>query len=167
MKNILGLDLGTNSIGWALVKTDDNGIYQQDINLGSRIIPMGQDVLDNFNGGKPIESAAATRTRYRGMRRLNERRSLRRERLLRVLHILGFLPPHYDNAIGWDRNNVKTFGKFISPEAEPKLAWKKNEQGKYEFLFMQSFEEMLKEFREKQPELIANNKKIPYDWTLY
>ena len=167
MKNILGLDLGTNSIGWALVKTDDNGIYQQDIKLGSRIIPMGQDVLDNFNGGKPIESAAATRTRYRGMRRLNERRSLRRERLLRVLHILGFLPPHYDNAIGWDRNNGKTFGKFKSPEAEPKLAWKKNEQGKYEFLFMQSFEEMLKEFREKQPELIANNKKIPYDWTLY
>lgn len=119
MKNILGLDLGTNSIGWALVKTDDNGIYQQDIKLGSRIIPMGQDVLDNFNGGKPIESAAATRTRYRGMRRLNERRSLRRERLLRVLHILGFLPPHYDNAIGWDRNNGKTFGKFKSPEAEP------------------------------------------------
>lgn len=25
MKNILGLDLGTNSVGWALISVDENG----------------------------------------------------------------------------------------------------------------------------------------------
>ena len=45
MKTILGLDLGTNSIGWAKVIVDDNENYLRDIQLGSRIIPMSQDVL--------------------------------------------------------------------------------------------------------------------------
>lgn len=48
MKTILGLDLGTNSIGWAKVSLDDNWNYLHDIKLGCRIIPMSQDVLENF-----------------------------------------------------------------------------------------------------------------------
>ena len=44
MKNILGLDLGTNSIGWAVVNgsVNDNG-SEQLVKIqasGSRIIPM-------------------------------------------------------------------------------------------------------------------------------
>ncbi len=31
MKTILGLDLGTNSIGWAKVCVDDNGNYTREI----------------------------------------------------------------------------------------------------------------------------------------
>lgn len=49
MKTILGLDLGTNSIGWAKVCVDDNGNYTREIKLGSRIIPMSQDTLSNFD----------------------------------------------------------------------------------------------------------------------
>ncbi len=167
MKNILGLDLGTNSIGWALIKTDDDGNYQREIKLGSRIIPMTQDILGAFEGGAPIQTQTASRTQKRGMRRLYERRALRRERLLRVLHILGFLPEHYDHAIGWNPRETKTFGKFIHPEEEPKIAWTRDAQGKPTFIFMESFMQMLAEFQKKQPELVADGKKIPYDWTLY
>ena len=167
MKNILGLDLGTNSIGWALIQKDEEEHCQSKIHLGSRIIPMSQDVLGKFEGGSPIETQTASRTQSRGMRRLLERRLLRRERLFRVLHKLGFLPEHFDEAIGWDRTDTKTLGKFKEANAEPKLAWRKDEQGKMQFLFKSAFAEMLADFREHQPQLLAEGKKVPYDWTLY
>lgn len=167
MKNILGLDLGTNSIGWALLQVDEDGHYQPKINLGSRIIPMTQDVLGKFEGGAPIETQTAARTKSRGMRRLNERRLLRRERLFRVLHILGFLPAHFDRSIGWDRTNGKTYGKFIDQTKEPKIAWVPDGSGQMQFLFKDSFEEMLEDFRQHQPDMVAEGHKVPYDWTLY
>ena len=41
MKKILGLDLGTNSIGWAVVNADDDLNKVTSIEAaGSRIIPM-------------------------------------------------------------------------------------------------------------------------------
>ena len=42
MKKILGLDLGTNSIGWALVEKRENTNEKTDktLGMGSRIIPM-------------------------------------------------------------------------------------------------------------------------------
>lgn len=167
MKNILGLDLGTNSIGWALIQADEQGNYQNRINLGSRIIPMSQDIMSAFDGGKPIETPTASRTQKRGMRRLYERRALRRERLLRVLHTLGFLPLHFDQAIGWNPRDTKTYGKFIDVSAETKLAWKPGEGNKPEFLFKKSFNEMLADFALHQPTLVNGGKKIAYDWTLY
>ncbi len=45
------------------------------------------------------------------------------------------------------------------------MAWRKNETGKYEFLFTDWFNEMLEDFRITHPELVG--KKIPYDWTIY
>ena len=113
MKNILGLDLGTNSIGWALVDKDANKI----LGMGSRIIPMSQDILGNFAKGNSV-SQTAERTRFRGIRRLRERHLLRRERLHRVLHILGFLPEHYENQIDFK----KYLGTF-STDTEPKLVY--------------------------------------------
>ena len=120
MKTILGLDLGTNSIGWAKISIDDNGNYLRDIQLGSRIIPMSQDVLGKFDNGV-TESQTAVRTGFRGLRRIRERSLLRRERLHRVLHVMGFLPPHYDSAIGWNKEEPSTYGKFLNHD-EPKLA---------------------------------------------
>lgn len=165
MKNILGLDLGTNSIGWAKISIDENGNAQPQIKLGSRIIPMSQDVLSKFDSGV-TESQTAARTGFRGTRRLRERCLQRRERLLRVLHTLNFLPEHFDNAIGWNRNNNKTYGKFID-DTEPKIAWKRGEDGKMQFMFMDAFDEMLADFAQYQPALVAEGKKIPLDWTLY
>ncbi|MBR2204308.1 MAG: type II CRISPR RNA-guided endonuclease Cas9 [Prevotella sp.] len=165
MKNILGLDLGTNSIGWALVSYDENSDAKPQIKIGSRIIPMSQDVLGKFDSGV-TESQTAQRTGYRGVRRIRERNLQRRERLFRILHILGFLPEHFDKAIGWDKQNNHTYGKFLD-HSEPKIAWRKNALNRAEFVFMSSFEEMLEDFHTHQPDIVADGKKVPYDWTLY
>ena len=157
MKKVLGLDLGTNSIGWAVVnanQTEDNGLEMRSIEAaGSRIIPMDASVLGDFDKGNSI-SQTAERTGFRGARRLRERCLLRRERLSRVLNVMGMLPPHYAEKL--DKN-----GKIIKGE-EPKLPWK---DGK--FLFLDSYNEMLADFAENQPQLLENGKKIPYDWTIY
>jgi CRISPR-associated endonuclease Csn1 len=156
MKKILGLDLGTNSIGWALVKQDFENKQGEILGLGSRIIPMSQDIIGEFGKGNSV-SQTAERTGYRGVRRLRERHLLRRERLHRVLNVLDFLPSHYANQIDF----VKKLGKFIG-ESEPKLVYDNKE-----FIFKDSFEEMLNEFKENQPLLLGNDNKVPYDWTIY
>jgi len=166
MKKILGLDLGTNSIGWAIVnaevKSRDNGNpYLQPKNIsaaGSRIIPMSADILGEFDKGNSV-SQTADRTSKRGIRRLLERNLQRRERLLRVLKVMGFLPVHYSD-------KINDYGKFTD-YSEPKLAWKKGKDGKPEFIFKDSFNEMLSDFEKHQPQLVANGKKVPYDWTIY
>lgn len=161
MKKILGLDLGTNSIGWALIEHDFDNKKGEIIDLGSRIIPMTQDVLGKFDSGVSI-SQTAERTGYRGVRRLNQRQLLRRERLLRVLNILGFLPKHYSNTIDFDKKK----GQF-KPEQEEKIAYYRNENEKYQFYFIDTFNEMVADFKKTQPQLFENGKLIPYDWTIY
>ncbi|MBX9851364.1 MAG: type II CRISPR RNA-guided endonuclease Cas9 [Cytophagaceae bacterium] len=162
MKKILGLDLGTNSIGWALIEQNLNEKQGKIINAGTRIIPMSQDILGKFDSGQSI-SQTAGRTGFRGIRRLRERHLLRRERLHRILNILGFLPYHYAEQIDFD----KCLGQFI-PETEPKLPYKFNiETNKADFIFKRSFDEMVQDFAKHQPKLVDNNKKVPYDWTIY
>jgi len=154
-KTTLGLDLGTNSIGWALVKSnaEDKSDFGTSIGkilgMGSRIIPMSQDILNNFSAGVS-HSQTANRTAYRGARRLRERHLLRRERLHRVLNILGLLPTNYAKKIDFD----KRLGKFL-PNTEPKLTL--DEEGK--FVFMKSFLEMINDFPE--------GTKVPLEWTIY
>jgi CRISPR-associated endonuclease Csn1 len=166
MKKILGLDLGTNSVGWALIESDFELKNGKILGMGSRIIPMSQDVLGKFDSGVSI-SQTAERTGFRGVRRLRERHLLRRERLHRVLNILGFLPGHYAEQIDFE----KKVGQFI-PEKEPKLAYCLNSENKKpEFLFKKSFEEMIADFAIHQPQILINKKGnpslIPYDWTIY
>ncbi|WP_080902875.1 type II CRISPR RNA-guided endonuclease Cas9 [Parabacteroides sp. Marseille-P3160] len=160
-KHILGLDLGTNSVGWALLEVNENGKPYKIRGMGSRIIPMSQDILGNFENGNSI-SQTAERTDYRGTRRLRERHLLRRERLHRVLNVLGFLPEHYASQIDFE----KRLGQFAS-DTEPKLAWKKLDEGKFEFIFQKSFNEMITDFKNTQPQLLKEGKLIPYDWTIY
>ena len=59
MKKILGLDIGTNSVGWAVVNTNQEGEPSQIEKLGSRIIPMSQDILDKFGQGQTVSSTAS------------------------------------------------------------------------------------------------------------
>ena len=161
IKYILGLDIGSNSIGWALIQLDLLQKTKRIIAAGSRIIPMDHKVLSDFGKGITI-SPTAQRTSYRNARHCRERHLLRRERLHRVLHILGFLPTHYDKQIDFS----KRYGKFVD-NTEPKIAYN---EGK--FLFMDSFQEMLADFKIHQPDLFYTKKngeesKIPYDWTIY
>ena len=172
MKKILGLDLGTNSIGWAVVSAEEadrenETSFLKPIGIdaaGSRIIPMDAAILGDFDKGNSV-SQTKERTSFRGIRRLRERCLLRRERLHRVLKLLDFLPEHF-------AKELNRYGKFTT-DSEPKIAWKKNAEGKFEFVFEGSFLEMIEDFRKNQPELVAkknngkDNKKVPYDWTIY
>ncbi len=59
MKKILGLDLGTNSIGWALVNEAENKNEQSEIiKLGVRVNPLTVDEKTNFEKGKPLSTNA-------------------------------------------------------------------------------------------------------------
>ena len=161
-KHILGLDLGTNSIGWALLtaeNSEDNNDWQLKsiTDAGSRIIPMDAALRGDFEKGNTV-SQTADRTSHRISRRIKERRLLRRERLLRVLNLMGFLPQHF-------AQRVDRYG-HLDTESDCKIAWSADPSGNPQFLFQDSFEEMLQLFRQRQPEWLTNHL-VPYDWTLY
>ena len=162
MKNILGLDLGTNSIGWAVVGSVTDAAEKEILagikGCGSRIIPMDASQLSDFAKGNTVSQTADRRSK-RTARRMNERFILRRERLHRVLNLMGFLPEHY--AASLDR-----YGKFIDAD-DHKIAWRTNSDGRQEFVYRQAFNEMYEEFKSKNPEFLKNGGKIPYDWTIY
>lgn len=78
MTKVLGLDLGTNSIGWALIDTKKANI----LGMGSRIFPMG---VENLGDGEKEMSKNASRTGARGVRRQFFRKRLRKKILLENL----------------------------------------------------------------------------------
>lgn len=89
MKTILGLDLGTNSIGWALIDVENKKI----LGMNSRIIPMGTDKQD-YEKGVGITKNAVRREK-RSARKMNKRYKLRRNKLLYILHELDMLPEQF------------------------------------------------------------------------
>lgn len=85
MKKILGLDLGTTSIGWAFVKEAESSDEKSSIErVGVRVNPLSTDEQTNFEKGKPI-SVNEDRTLKRGARRNLQRFKLRRENLIEIL----------------------------------------------------------------------------------
>jgi CRISPR-associated endonuclease Csn1 len=104
MAKILGLDLGTNSIGWALIDDKLNKI----IGMGSRIFPVG---VDNLGDGEGELSKNASRTGARGTRRQFFRKKLRKKVLLKELASLNMCPLTNQNFDDW-----KTTKKFPSQE---------------------------------------------------
>ncbi len=80
----LGLDLGANSIGWALVDEDQQLI----IASGVRVFPEG---VDNFDTKKEKSKSEGRRV-ARGMRRQIARRARRKRRLREGLVQAGLLP---------------------------------------------------------------------------
>ena len=85
MKKILGLDLGTNSIGWAVVNEAENNDEKSSIvKIGVRVNPLTVDELTNFEKGKSI-TTNADRTLKRSARRNLQRYKDRRASLIEVL----------------------------------------------------------------------------------
>ncbi|MDR2706859.1 MAG: hypothetical protein LBC02_13855, partial [Planctomycetaceae bacterium] len=129
MKKIIGLDLGTNSIGAALITVPENiADFGKEGNiewLGSRVIPMEgfvasktgkaikENPVDSFSKGVGL-SKAATRRMKRGSRRLKQRYILRRTRLIKVLKILGWLPEHFPKNFKEEIRNNENFKFKIS-----------------------------------------------------
>ncbi len=85
MKKILGLDLGTTSIGWALVHEAENkNKTSKIVKLGVRVNPLSTDEITDFEKGNPL-SVNAKRTEARGARRNLQRFKLRRTHLIELL----------------------------------------------------------------------------------
>ncbi len=165
MKKILGLDLGTNSIGAALINVPKNiADFGKEGNiewLGSRIIPMDGFVQSTgkplrqgvtpekaFSSGVGISKAAARRQK-RGSRRLKQRYVLRRTRLIKVFKILGWLPGNFPENFKEEMRNDENFKFKISD-------------------FLPFTQETINEAKEL---LGAENKKgeikLPEDWIVY
>lgn len=85
MNRTLGLDIGTNSIGWCLVE-DGKGI----IGMGSRIFPVGVKE-DSYAKSGTEESRNAARRTARGIRRGYARFKLRRAELEQLLQANGLM----------------------------------------------------------------------------
>ena len=120
MKKILGLDLGTNSIGWALVNEAENVNEKSSIiKLGVRIVnydnfvstQTGKESKEpekDFRSGKGI-SPNAGRTLKRSMRRNLQRYKLRRESLIEILKEHSFIS---DETILSENGNRTTFETY-------------------------------------------------------
>jgi len=102
---VIGLDLGTNSLGWAVVEKYPNENYQL-LNKGVRIFQEG---VKNEKGSEI--SRAAERTTYRSARRLKFRRKIRKVNVLRILKT------EIDGAI----NETISHTKEIYPETKVEL----------------------------------------------
>ena len=88
MKKILGLDLGTTSIGWAVINEAENdGEHAEIIRTGVRVVPLSVDEQTDFEKGNPL-STNAERKQKRGIRRNLDRYQERRD------HLLGLLREH-------------------------------------------------------------------------
>lgn len=84
MKRILGIDTGTNSLGWAVIDRDEDGACRL-IKKGSYIFQEGVKEGDG-------SSKSAERSGYRRLRRQYFRRRLRKIEVLKVLIDLGWCP---------------------------------------------------------------------------
>ena len=78
-KRILGIDTGTNSLGWAVVDKDENGFYSL-VKKGSLIFQEGVKIEKGKESSK-----AADRTFHRSLRKQYFRRRLRKIEVLKVL----------------------------------------------------------------------------------
>lgn len=81
----LGADLGTNSLGWAVIRLDDQGAPEGVEAAGSRIFSDGREP-------KSGASLAGGRRDARAMRRRRDRFKQRQAALLKYLTLAGFFP---------------------------------------------------------------------------
>lgn len=114
MERILGIDTGTNSLGWAIVEKQD-GEYKL-LEKGTNIFAEGVKIE------KGIESSKASeRTEHRSVRKHYWRRKVRKIRLLTILVENHLCPPVSKADIrGWRL-------KKIYPANEDFMAWQRTE----------------------------------------
>ena len=97
----LGLDLGTNSIGWAAVPVDSNGDPTGVLDMGVRVFPDGRNPKDK-------SSLAVKRRVPRGARRRRDRYLLRRSDLLQALVACALMPSDED-----ERKTLESLNPYL------------------------------------------------------
>lgn len=111
MQKILGLDIGTNSIGWSVIEHDLENQEGKIVGLGSRIIPMEGREKD-FEAGISV-SKTADRRQAKSIRRLLQRYKLRRTRLIKVFKELGWFPKEFpEDFKELEKFNINNFVPF-------------------------------------------------------
>lgn len=95
MKKILGLDLGSTSVGWAFIQEDDS--ISKIVGAGVRVVPISTDEANDFSKGNAI-SINKNRTIARGARRGLQRFKLRRDVILKIFKDLNFIPNDFKYA---------------------------------------------------------------------
>lgn len=109
MKKVLGLDLGTTSIGWAMVNQAENNEEKSSIiRAGVRVNPLTTDEKDAFEKGKAVTTNTDRRLK-RSMRRNLQRYKLRRNELVSILKELGWID---DSTILAEHGNRSTFETY-------------------------------------------------------
>ncbi|TRX27615.1 type II CRISPR RNA-guided endonuclease Cas9 [Flavobacterium franklandianum] len=109
MKKILGLDLGTTSIGWSFINEAENDNETSSIiNTGVRIVPLTTDEEADFKKGNTI-SINADRTLKRGARRGLQRFKQRRSALLEIFSKIKFIPTDFVYA---ETGSATTFSSY-------------------------------------------------------
>lgn len=121
MKKILGLDLGTTSIGWAYVNEAENDKEQSSIiKTGVRVVPLSTDEETDFKKGNSI-TINADRTLKRGMRRNKYRFKMRRSDLIKELKEISFIndkTPLTETDLDTTHDTVKLRAKAVSEKVE-------------------------------------------------
>ena len=119
MGKILGLDLGTNSIGWAVIDNDRINDKETFKLKDKGVVIFSEGV--KLEKGNEI-SRAAERTTFRGTRRLKFRRKLRKYETLLVLSKNGMCPLTKEEVIAWKKSSFKQY-----PTNENFLNWLKTD----------------------------------------
>ena len=107
----LGLDIGTASVGWCVVETDEYGEPKRIVAMGSRIFDKAEKKDQN---GSKAKSPAVGRRTARGARRRLRRRGYRMARAKMIFLKHGVIP----NAGDRDVNTLRAEGldKKLTPE---------------------------------------------------
>ncbi|MBQ0088899.1 MAG: type II CRISPR RNA-guided endonuclease Cas9, partial [Prevotellaceae bacterium] len=109
MKRILGLDLGTTSIGWALVNEAENKEEKSSIiKLGVRVVPLTVDEQGNYEKGKSITTNADRNLKH-GIRINLQRYKLRRANLISCLKQHRIIT---DDSVLCETGNATTFQTY-------------------------------------------------------
>ncbi|MGN0832797.1 MAG: type II CRISPR RNA-guided endonuclease Cas9 [Kiritimatiellia bacterium] len=99
MQNTLGLDLGANSLGWAVIDDESKTIVKS----GVVIFPEG---IEREKGNDTTRTPAAIRRAYRTARRLKFRRKIRKWKLLEVLIEEKMCPLTKEELLAWKSRGV-------------------------------------------------------------
>lgn len=110
MRKVLGLDLGTTSIGWAMVNQAENNEERSSIiKAGVRVNPLATDEKDAFEKGKAVTTNTDRRLK-RSMRRNLQRYKLRSNELISILKEIGWID---DSSILAEHGNKSTFETYM------------------------------------------------------
>lgn len=134
MKKILGLDLGSASIGWAIISEDEiNGKTKTSIlGLGSRIIPYEGTEGKDFEKGTG-ESRNSLRTKARTIRRGYDRYQMRRRHLAEILEKYNMKPSENEMILPkmklWELRSKAPMEKISLSELGRILLWLNQKRG--------------------------------------